>query len=177
MKNIFKILICSLLMVSFSCQDSENTIDTVLDYDDGTFVSSFEIINITASGPNISDVTVIGETLQPSNILVKQGTSSPQLTTNTVSNGFRFLIDTGGGFTLTPDLTLYVGNTYAFDLSDSTNSSHSFAFSKFRDGIHSPSKIENISTSLVSGSRVITVASTTGILAGMELEKISGDGE
>ena len=28
MKNIFKILICSLLMVSFSCQDSENTIDT-----------------------------------------------------------------------------------------------------------------------------------------------------
>jgi hypothetical protein len=165
------------LTFSGSVSTSLLSVGDILDYDDGTFVSSFEIINITASGPNISDVTVIGETLQPSNILVKQGTSSPQLTINTVSNGFRFLIDTGGGFTLTPDLTLYVGNTYAFDLSDSTNSSHSFAFSKFRDGIHSPSKIENISTSLVSGSRVITVASTTGILAGMELEKISGDGE
>jgi hypothetical protein len=165
------------LTFSGSVSASLLSVGDILDYDDGTFVSSFEIINITTSGPNVSDVTVIGETLQPSNVLVKQGTSSPQLTINTVSNGFRFLIDTGGGFTLTPDLTLYVGDTYAFDLSDSTNSSHSFAFSKFRDGIHSPSKIENISTSLVSGSRVITVASTTGILVGMELEKISGDGE
>ena len=43
MKNIFKILICSLLMVSFSCQDSENTIDTVLDYETGAILRTISV--------------------------------------------------------------------------------------------------------------------------------------
>ncbi len=148
-----------------------------LDYDDGTFISSFEIIDIVVSGSNVTNLTVIGSTLQSGNVVVRQGTSSPQYTIDTVENGARFLINTGSGFTLTPDLTLYVGSTYDFDLSDATNSSHSFALSTFRDGIHSPSRVENVSTSFTSGSAVITVSSTTGILPGMEITKESGDGE
>jgi len=45
MKNIFKFLICSLLMVSFSCQDSENTIDEVLQYETGAVIRTVEITN------------------------------------------------------------------------------------------------------------------------------------
>jgi len=54
MKNIFKILICSLLMVSFSCQDSENTIDTVLDYETGAILRTISVDSqlLNASDPN-----------------------------------------------------------------------------------------------------------------------------
>jgi hypothetical protein len=45
MKNIFKLLICSLLMVSFSCQDGDNTIDEVLDYETGAVIRTVAITN------------------------------------------------------------------------------------------------------------------------------------
>jgi hypothetical protein len=45
MKNIFKILICSLLMVSFSCKDSDNTIDDVLDYETGAILRTISVEN------------------------------------------------------------------------------------------------------------------------------------
>ena len=48
---------------------------------------------------------------------------------------YRYFIDAGSGYELTPNLSLYVGNTYNFDLSDSSNSSHRFALSEFKDGI------------------------------------------
>ena len=54
MKNIFKILICSLLMVSFSCQDSENTIDDVLDYETGAIIRTVSVDNVVV---NSSDET------------------------------------------------------------------------------------------------------------------------
>lgn len=54
MKNIFKILICSLLMVSFSCQESDNTIDTVLDYETGAILRTISVNSqlLNASDPN-----------------------------------------------------------------------------------------------------------------------------
>jgi len=54
MKNIFKILICSLLMVSFSCEDSENTIDDVLDYETGAIIRTISVDNYVV---NSSDET------------------------------------------------------------------------------------------------------------------------
>ena len=54
MKNIFKILICSLLMVSFSCQESENTIDDVLDYETGAIIRTISLDNFVV---NSSDET------------------------------------------------------------------------------------------------------------------------
>lgn len=74
-------------------------------------------------------------------------------------------------------MTLYVGNKYIFDISDSSNSSHPFSLSKFRDGIWSPSLIENISSTLDVSSTQITVSNTTGILPGMVVEVSSGNGQ
>ena len=165
------------LTFTTSVSSSFLNVGDFLDYDDGTFVTSFEIISKTVSGSNIATVTVLGNSLASTNIVVKQGTSSPQLTIDTIESGPKFLINTGSGFEITPNLTLYVGSTYEFDLSDATNGSHTFAFSTFRDGIHPPSRVENILTSFTTGSKVITVTSTTGILVGMEIEKVSGDGE
>jgi hypothetical protein len=63
MKNIFKILICSLLMVSFSCQDSENTIDTVLDYETGAVLRTISVENavLNASDPSSAFVVTVEE--------------------------------------------------------------------------------------------------------------------
>ena len=43
MKNIFKILCCSLLVVSFSCQESDNTIDDVLAYETGAILRTISV--------------------------------------------------------------------------------------------------------------------------------------
>ena len=85
-----------------------------------------------------------------------------------------FFIDTGGGATITPDLTLYAGSNYIFDTSQL--SSHVFVLSKFRDGTYSPSLIAGVSTTLSDASDQITVTSTTGILAGMSVTTTGGTG-
>jgi hypothetical protein len=94
------------------------------------------------------------------------------------STEHRFFIDIGSGPTLTPDINFYVGNTYEFNISDSSNTDHLFSLSKFRDGIWSPSYIQSVSTSFSVTSAEITVGDTSNILPGMELIVESGsDGE
>jgi len=63
MKNIFKTLICSLLLVSFSCQDSENTIDNVLDYETGAILRTISVENavLNASDPSSAFVVTVEE--------------------------------------------------------------------------------------------------------------------
>ena len=97
---------------------------------------------------------------------------------NASTNEYRYFIDLqdGNGAQFTPDLTFYAGNTYDFDLSDPSNGSHVFAFSRFRDGQWSPSLFDDISTTLLTTSPQITIANTSGIVAGMAVEKVSGDG-
>lgn len=84
----------------------------------------------------------------------------------------RFSID--GQYT--PNLTLYSGSTYSFDLTDSSNANVEFNFSQFRDGRNSPSVVDNITATLDNTSTQVTVTSTAGILAGMEVVVLSGDG-
>jgi len=93
-------------------------------------------------------------------------------------NEFRYFIDLqdGNGPQFTPSWTMYVGNIYKFDLSDQSNGSHIFALSRFRDGQWSPSLFENIQTTLSTTLAQIAVGSTAGILPGMSVEKVSGDG-
>ena len=56
MKNLFKTLICSLLLVSFSCHESDNTIDNVIDFDgaEGAILRTLSIENavLNASDPS-----------------------------------------------------------------------------------------------------------------------------
>ena len=43
MKNILKLLFASLFVVNFSCHDSENVIDGVLDYETGAILRTISI--------------------------------------------------------------------------------------------------------------------------------------
>ena len=45
MKNIFKLLFASLFVVNFSCHDSENVIDGVLDYETGAIIRTVAVDN------------------------------------------------------------------------------------------------------------------------------------
>ncbi|MDB9712834.1 hypothetical protein OAA78_04020, partial [Flavobacteriaceae bacterium] len=90
MKNIFKILICSLLMVSFSCQDSENTIDTVLDYETGAILRTISVDSqlLNASDANsLFSVTIEeqdeqdGDLLQEVRVLVELRDLTTEFTT------------------------------------------------------------------------------------------------
>ena len=45
MKNIFKLFFASLFVVNFSCQDSENVIDGVLDYETGAIIRTVAVDN------------------------------------------------------------------------------------------------------------------------------------
>ena len=94
------------------------------------------------------------------------------------ANTNKFFIDSGSGPEMTPDLELYAGNTYQFDISDSTNSGHPFLLSKFADGIWSPSFF-TFTTTLSTGSKNIIVNDTSGILPGMLVSissESTGDG-
>ena len=44
MKNILKLLFASLFVVNFSCHDSENVIDGVLDYETGAILRTISIM-------------------------------------------------------------------------------------------------------------------------------------
>ena len=77
---------------------------------------------------------------------------------------------------MTPDLTLYVGNTYSFDLSDSSNDDQEFAFSSFPGGKWGVSRVGTLTSTLDVGSANITVTSTAGIVSGMLVTATGQDG-
>jgi hypothetical protein len=60
----------------------------------------------------------------------------------------RFFINSGSGFKYVPDFVLYVGNTYTFDLSDSSNLTHLFTFSATPEGTPYTDGVIRTSTSL-----------------------------
>jgi hypothetical protein len=136
-------------------------------------------ISLDSSG-NISTILIEVDqaTLFSSgNTFIKTGAAGTQYTVDTASIlEFRFLIDVGSGPQITPAWTIYVGNTYRFDLSDNSVSGHQFALSEFRDGPYSPSLVENVSTTLDTSSYTLTVASTTGIQVGMLVSVTAGAG-
>ncbi len=141
-----------------------------------------EVITVTESGGNITSILVEtdqGNPFTSTQSIVKDGTTTPIYTVDTASStSVRFYIDPdGNGPQLTPNLTLYVGSTYRFDLSDNSLSGTQFNLSTFPDGFNSPSRVEAVSTTLDNTSTTITVASTAGITAGMIITKDSGDGE
>ena len=131
----------------------------------------------TAAG-NIDYIVVDRFGFETGDVLVNVAAPTVGYDVDTTTTEYRYFIDLndGNGATMTPSWTVYSGNSYTFDLSDGTNGGHDFALSKFRDGIWAPSRSENIDTTLTTGSKIITVTSTSGITAGMVVEKVSGDG-
>ena len=143
---------------------------------------ALEVIEVYSSGGNITTLTVEtnqGNPFDTAQIIVRSGQTTPAYTVDTASSlTARVYIDPdGNGAQLTPDLTLYVGSTYRFDLSDASVSALQFSLSEFPDGFNSPSRVENLSTTLDTATKVISVSSTTGIVVGMLLTGITGPGE
>ena len=54
MRNIFKFLFASLFVVTFSCVDSENTIDAVLDYETGAVLRTISVNNAVLNSSDSS---------------------------------------------------------------------------------------------------------------------------
>lgn len=135
----------------------------------------YDVYKKVLNGSNIDYIVVETDQLDlftNGGQIVKNNNYANTYTINTASAwSFRYLIDlnNGNGFQLTPSWDVYVGDTYRFDLSDSSNTSHVFAFSEYRDGIWGPSYIQNVSTTLSTSSTTITVADTTNILPGMNV--------
>jgi len=142
-----------------------------------TTTTPLEVYKIYSSNNIIT--SIICEASNPvlvDGLTIKKVGSSTPYTINTASaSQNRFFLSTGGGsFQIHPDIIFYSGNTYRFDISNSSVSSHPFKFSKFRDGKWSPSLIENLSTTLSATSKNIVVPSATGILVGMKVTVNSG---
>ena len=147
--------------------------DTV-EYSTGISSVQEEVYAVNVSGGNLVSLLISGSGLSPTTSVNRAG-SGTQYTADTITNSNKFFIDSGSGQQITPDLTLYSGNKYEFNLSDSSNSGHPFELSTFRDGRWAPSLITGVTSSLTLGTQ-ITVSSTTGILEGMEVVVSSGVG-
>lgn len=135
-------------------------------------IESGEVLVVNESAGNIVSILVENITaLDDDQISVNGGATLYTITTAGLLSQ-RYFVDGS----LHPNLTLYSGNFYQFDISDSSNSTSRFSFSKFRDGNYSPSDISNITTTLSTLSSVVVVASTAGILPDMEVVVVAGDG-
>jgi hypothetical protein len=142
-----------------------------------SFEQAREIYKIVLDGSDIDYLIFDSSGYSAGDVLIKPGTVSPEYTIDSITaEANRFFIDTGSGYELEPSITLYSGNIYNFDYSDSSNNGHIFSLSKYRDGIWYPSFYENVSTTLDISTKTITVADTTGIYPGMVLIVESGDG-
>ena len=136
------------------------------------------IHKILTSGGNTDYIYVTyGSDLSNGDQLYVVGNTSTLYTVDTASGlQYRWFIDIGSGPVMTPNLTLYSGSTYQFNLSDPSNSGHEFILSEFRDGIHPPSYITGISANLDSNSTDITVSDASNLLVGMEVVVVAGSG-
>ena len=136
---------------------------------------SAEIYDIKLSGGNITSIVIDNISAATGDFIVDASATlgaTEYEVNSSLSSTFRWFIDD----VYSPDLTLYVGSTYQFNTSDASNSGHLFAFSTFPGGIWNPSYIENLTTILDVNSDQITVTSTTGIVAGMQVILESGAG-
>ena len=133
-----------------------------------------EVYEVVTSGGNITLlVAASGGNFTDQSTAAKVGVPNTTVSLSTYQGINKFFLDTGSGETYHPALTLYAGNTYKFN---NGNASHPFRFSEFRDGIHSPSVVTGLTTTLDDTSTTVTLTSTTGILQGMKVEGTGGGG-
>ena len=166
--------------VSTSAFAVGDTIQTATGGEGGGSPLQYEVFKIESAGGNItrvfldatSGVLVNGDQLE-------DNTNTAIGTVNTGTNAqtyyFLSLGDTGSPV-LNPDLTFYSGDTYVFNIQDTSLANIGFALSSYPDGIHAPSLVTPVSTTLSNVSKDITVNSAAGIVVGMEVTVLSGAG-
>ena len=154
--------------------------DLTVQIDTVTSFTNEDVIAIDVFNGNIDAIVVANLT---------QGTDTEFADGNTVifnnNGGTSYTINTataiGGDAKIiiddvfVPNLTLYVGDTYAFDLTDASNAAHAFSLSSFEGGDKPPSYYTAIATTLVDTSTTITIPDTSNLSVGMTVSA-SGDG-
>ena len=142
--------------------------DISIQVDSVTATDDYTILQVNESGGNTTNIVIEVNDVQTgfsASTVINRSGGSGNYTVNTSTDDDIFLID--GVFT--PDLTFYVGSTYTFDLADGSLSADTFALSEFDGGQHAPSLVNNVVSTVATTSKVISVASTTGIVVGMEV--------
>ena len=146
--------------------------DISIDVDSVTDLYDYGIVQVNESGGNTTSIVIeiddVNTGFAATNVFNTSGTGTSTFTVNTSVDDELFLIDD----VFTPNLTFYVGDTYRFNLSDGSLVDNTFALSSFEGGAWSPSRVENVVTTVVTTNKQITVASTTGISAGMEVTAV-----
>ena len=166
--------------VSTSAFAVGDTIQTATGGEGGGTPLQYEVFKIDSVGGNItrafldatSGVLANGDQLED-----QSNNAIGTVNTSTNPQNYYFLSegDTGSPI-LNPDLTFYSGNTYIFDIQDVSLANIGFALSAYPDGIHAPSLVTPVSTTLSNVSKDITVNSAAGIVVGMEVTVLSGAG-
>ena len=137
--------------------------------------SSAEVYEVISSGGNITlIICASGGNFTDQDSIAKVGVPATTAPIDSLDSGNKFFIDTGSGSVYHPSLTFFAGNTYRFN--NASQSSHPFRFSQFPDGIHTPSKIVGLTTTLDANSTTVTLTSTTGILQGMSVTSTGSGG-
>ena len=128
----------------------------------------YGVLFVKESGGNTSYIITEGFLGADGDSIVKVSAPTTPYATSTILGKNKYFLDYGSGQELHPDLTLYVGNTYSFNISDSSNSGHPFSFSIHPDGTNN--QVPQSSVSLTEGSNTITVSNSSGILLGMSVQ-------
>ena len=169
----------NVLKVTFTGTISASTFsvgDTIVYDDGGDAPPTLEIYEVESTGGNLDYLIVDNAYLLTSGLQVQKNGTGTQYTLDTVTQSYKYFIDSGSGPVITPNLTLLVGNQYLFNISDSSNSGREFSLSQHPGGIWGNSWIQNISATLDTNVPQITVSSTTNIQPGMSIEVNSGPG-
>jgi len=111
-------------------------------------VINFDVVLVKESGGSTDYILVQNTTIVAGADIETVANPGTTYTTNTIENTFRYAIDGS----IEPSITLYVGSSYTFDLSDNSNSGHLFALSAFRDGVYAPSIVEDVTVDLTANS-------------------------
>lgn len=127
----------------------------------GSTNTTATVIEKQVSGSNIVNITVF--IVGMGSISAENTTGSYTVDTTTQEN--KYEIDLGSGPELYPDLTLLKNNKYNFVIP----SGHPFRFSRHPRGIWN--SINAGALSISTGSKILSVASTAGILVGMTVER------
>ena len=148
--------------------------DLSIQIDSVTSFTPVDVVGILTSGSNITSV-VVADTTQGvdtdfaagNNVIFNGSTANTYsvATATAIGTDKKIFIDD----VLAPDLTLYVGDSYLFDLSDASNASANFALSAFEGGDKAPSVYTGFSTTLDDTSLTVTLANVTNLVVGMEV--------
>ena len=157
-----------------SVPSSAFSVGQEVELSDGSLQAGIPIYKVVTSGSFITALVVGGSGIADGDIVRRVGTTT-DYTVNTMSaEANRYFIDTGSGnYVYAPDLTLFVNNTYTFNIA--SISGHPFRLSKYPDGIWGDSLIEDVVVSFTNNSATLTMSDTTGIVEGMSVTYVSGD--